>query len=111
MSDQLPALAVRRLRISDLTPDPANARRHSKRNIEAIANSLRLFGQRKPIVVQKAGMVVRAGNATLEDARDLSPHDAKYWMGPIGWILRNHQRLATPIHCLGRLGLWKPDSA
>jgi ParB family chromosome partitioning protein len=57
------------LRIADLVPDPANARKHPKRNIESIAHSLRLFGQRKPIVVQKSGMIVRAGNATLEAAK------------------------------------------
>lgn len=56
---------------SDLVLDPANARKHNKRNIEAIAASLSKFGQRKPIIVQKDGMVVRAGNGTLEAAKSL----------------------------------------
>lgn len=56
---------------AQLSPDPANARKHSKRNIEAIAASLAKFGQRKPIIVQKDGMVVRAGNGTLEAAKSL----------------------------------------
>lgn len=55
----------------DLTLDPNNARRHSARNIEVIANSLKDFGQRKPIVVTTSGMVI-AGNGTLEAARSLS---------------------------------------
>lgn len=59
------------LPIADLTPDPANARRHGDRNIEAIKASLRSFGQRKPIVVQKQGMIVRAGNGTLQAAKAL----------------------------------------
>ncbi len=58
------------LKISALTPDPTNARKHSLRNLDAIVGSLRRFGQQKPIVVD-AGNVVRAGNATFEAARRL----------------------------------------
>lgn len=56
--------------ISELSQDPANARKHGTRNIEAIKASLRRFGQQKPIVVDSSN-VVRAGNGTLEAARDL----------------------------------------
>jgi len=55
--------------ITELNPDPTNARLHSIRNIEAIKASLNKFGQRIPIVVQKQGMIVLAGNARLEAAR------------------------------------------
>ena len=51
--------------------DPANARKHNERNIETIKSSLSQFGQRKPIVVQKDGMIVRAGNGTVEAAKAL----------------------------------------
>ena len=54
--------------ISDLSSDPANARSHSKANLDAIAGSLRRFGQQKPIVVDSSG-VVRAGNGTLAAAK------------------------------------------
>lgn len=54
--------------IEDLASDPSNARKHSDRNIEAIMASLRRFGQQKPIIIDKEG-VVRAGNGTLEAAR------------------------------------------
>ena len=57
-------------KISDLSNDPANARKHNERNIDAIIASLRRFGQQKPIVVDSSG-VVRAGNGTLEAARRL----------------------------------------
>lgn len=53
-----------------LHADPANARRHPERNVEAIKASLARFGQVKPIVVD-AGNVVRAGNGTLHAARAL----------------------------------------
>jgi Predicted transcriptional regulators len=57
--------------IGELNADPANARRHPDRNMAAIEASLRRWGQRFPIVVQRQGMVVRAGNGRLEAARRL----------------------------------------
>ena len=54
--------------IKTLKPDPGNARRHDKRNLQAIADSLNQFGQRKPIVVTADGIVL-AGNGTLEAAK------------------------------------------
>ena len=57
--------------VDDLVHDPANARTHNERNLNAICGSLRQFGQRKPLVVQQQGMIVRAGNGTLEAARKL----------------------------------------
>ncbi len=56
--------------IDDLTPDPANARKHGERNLSAIIDSLRAFGQQKPIVVDRRGVVI-AGNGTLEAAKRL----------------------------------------
>lgn len=66
--DQLLPLAVP---IDTLTLDAANARQHPQKNLEAIKASLERFGQRKPIVVQRAGSIVRAGNGTLIAARAL----------------------------------------
>src|SRR5947207_240298 len=57
--------------IETLTLDPANARKHDQRNLSAIAGSLKRFGQRFPIVVQRQRMVVRAGNGRLMAAKDL----------------------------------------
>jgi len=56
--------------IASISPDPANARTHPDRNIEAIKGSLRRFGQQKPIVVDQSG-IVRAGNGTLAAAKAL----------------------------------------
>ena len=47
--------------IQDLSVDPANARSHNSRNIEAIKSSLVKFGQQKPIVVNAKNEVI-AGN-------------------------------------------------
>jgi ParB-like chromosome segregation protein Spo0J len=56
--------------ISALTPDPDNARARGPRAVEAIVNSLKVFGQQKPIVVSPSGVVI-AGNGTLEAAKQL----------------------------------------
>lgn len=57
--------------LAQLVPDPRNARKHDQRNIDAIKHSLQRFGQRIPIVVQREGMVVRAGNGRLAAAKEL----------------------------------------
>ena len=64
--DDLKGLLVN---IADLSLDPSNARKHPERNVEAIKASLQMFGQRKPIVVQKNGMIVRAGNGNVTAAK------------------------------------------
>ena len=56
--------------IDEPTPDPANARKHDEKNLTAIRDSLRAFGQQKPIVVDSRGIVI-AGNGTLEAAKRL----------------------------------------
>jgi ParB-like chromosome segregation protein Spo0J len=63
-------MQIELIAISELRPDPANARRHPQRNIDAIMNSLARFGQQKPVVVD-ANNVVRAGNGTLAAAKAL----------------------------------------
>ena len=57
--------------IDSVVPDPENARRHGRRNMEAIKQSLERFGQRLPIVVQKQGRVIRAGNGRWLGAKEL----------------------------------------
>ncbi len=71
MSQILESLRPLAVPIDSLHPDPANARTHNDRNLDAIKGSLAKFGQRKPIVVQKDGMIVRAGNCTLAAAKAL----------------------------------------
>jgi len=61
---------IERLEVAKLIGDPANARKHNERNIDAIVASLARFGQQKPIVIDKAN-VVRAGNGALQAARSL----------------------------------------
>ena len=67
-------MKIERRKISELKNDPANARKHSPRNLKAIRESLDVFGQQKPIVVDSRGVVI-AGNGTLEAARELGWDD------------------------------------
>lgn len=57
--------------IAGLRPDPKNARHHSARNLAAIADSLRAFGQQRPLVLGPDGRTVVAGSGTLLAARQL----------------------------------------
>lgn len=68
-----PALVPLAVPLDSLVPDPANARKHGDRNIQAIRASIREHGQQKPIVIDANG-VVRAGNGMLR-AAELEGHD------------------------------------
>lgn len=61
---------VKIVAVDKLTNDPANPRKHNEKNIQAIASSLKEFGQQRPIVVTSSGIVV-AGNGTLDAAKSL----------------------------------------
>lgn len=63
-------MEIETVSIAELAKDPKNARKHGQRNLVAIQESLKTFGQQKPIVVDAAGKVI-AGNGTLEAARAL----------------------------------------
>ena len=77
-------MEIKKVAVKDLTLDPNNARRHSARNLEVIANSLKDFGQRKPIVVTESGLVV-AGNGTLEAARMIGWDSIEVTYVPKSW--------------------------
>jgi ParB-like chromosome segregation protein Spo0J len=64
-------LAVRRVALDSLHLDPANARSHPERNLEAIKGSLARFGQVEPLVVLKASQRVIGGNGRLVAMRAL----------------------------------------
>jgi hypothetical protein len=63
--------------LDDLTPDSANARLHSKRNIDEIARSLKEFGQHRPFVVQKSTGRILIGNGMYEAMRKLGWTEAQ----------------------------------
>ncbi len=58
-------LAIRRVPLSALHPDPANARAHNAANLDAIKASLTRFGQAEPLVVQAGSLRLIAGHGRL----------------------------------------------
>ena len=48
-------LKIERVPLDSLHPDPANARAHDERSIEAIKGSLVRFAQQKPLIVDRSG--------------------------------------------------------
>lgn len=58
--------------VGDLQFDPANAMTHDDANLAAIRGSLVVYGQRKPIVVNRRTHTVEAGNGTLQAALSLN---------------------------------------
>jgi ParB-like chromosome segregation protein Spo0J len=63
-------MKIERINVAELSLDPSNVRKHSRKNLDAIKASLRKFGQQKPIVVDAKGIVL-AGNGTLTAAKEL----------------------------------------
>ncbi len=55
---------------ASLTPDPRNARTHSKRQVAQIVASIRAFGFANPILADEQGMVI-AGHGRLRAAREM----------------------------------------
>jgi ParB family chromosome partitioning protein len=60
-------MKIDKVGVENLRLDSENARFHSDTSIAALAKSLELFGQRKPIVITSDNRVV-AGNGTLRAA-------------------------------------------
>lgn len=65
-SSSAAGLKIRRVKISSLHADPANANRHPERSLEAIGASIKTFGQVEPLIVQKSSGRVIGGNGRLE---------------------------------------------
>jgi ParB-like chromosome segregation protein Spo0J len=65
-----PRMSIVYRTIDQLKPDPANPRRHSKKQIRQIANSIEAFGFNVPVLVD-ADLNVVAGHGRLLACREL----------------------------------------
>jgi len=102
------SMKVETVSLTALTPDPLNARKHSKRNLDAIAASLSKFGQRKPIVVTHDGVVI-AGNGTLEAASSLDWKEISIARAPKDWDENTVRAYALADNQTGALAEWDDD--
>jgi DNA modification methylase len=67
-STPLRSLAVELRSLSALKPNPRNARTHSKKQVQAIAESIKKLGFTNPILVDEAGVIL-AGHGRFEAAK------------------------------------------
>lgn len=72
LSHIIEALRPLAVPVGDLILDPANARTHGEKDLATIAGSLRVYGQRRPLLVNRRTMVIEAGNGTFQAALSLN---------------------------------------
>ena len=101
-------LRVVKVNIDSLRLDPDNARKHSDKNLDAIAGSLKRFGQRKPIVVTGANIVI-AGNGTLEAAKKIGWSQIVVAYVPADWSFEQARAYALADNRTAELGEWDND--
>lgn len=100
-------MKIETLRISDLTPDPKNARQHDAKNLKAIEGSLTQFGQRKPIVITEANVIV-AGNGTVTAAKNLGWEIIEAVRVPADWSTDQVKAFALADNRTAELATWEP---
>jgi len=99
---------VARMGLSDLHEDPNNARLHDRRNLDAIANSLKKFGQVEPIVVQKSSKKVIAGNARLRVLREAGATEVDVVEVDLDDV--DAAALSLALNRTAELGSWNDDA-
>jgi ParB-like chromosome segregation protein Spo0J len=101
-------MKIETLQIKDLTPDPNNARQHDDKNLKAIQGSLKQFGQRKPIVITEAGVIV-AGNGTVEAAKRLGWLEIQTVRVPGDWTPEQTKAFALADNRTAELAAWNSE--
>jgi ParB-like chromosome segregation protein Spo0J len=101
-------LEIKVIPIDDLTLDPNNAREHNQKNLDAIANSLQMFGQRKPVVITKE-LVVVAGNGTLEAAKQIGWKGLSCVTVPDDWDIDTIKAYALADNRTAELASWNTE--
>jgi len=91
--------------IAQLSPDPQNARTHDQKNLDAIAGSLKEFGQRKPIVITQDN-IIAAGNGTVEAAKSLGWTDIEAVRVPADWDADRIKAFALADNRTAELAQW-----
>lgn len=98
-------LSVSFVPADSLRLDPNNARKHGRRNLEAIEASLRQFGQRRPLIVMP-DMTVIAGNGTLEAIRSLGWGEVAVTVVPEDWTAEQARAYALADNRTAELADW-----
>ncbi|HEY7825099.1 MAG TPA: ParB/Srx family N-terminal domain-containing protein [Acidimicrobiia bacterium] len=100
-------MKIETVKVESLTLDPENARKHSTKNLEAIAGSLNTFGQRRPLVVWDN--IVIAGNGTLEAAKSLGWTSIEITRCPPDWTHEQARAYALADNRTAELAEWDSE--
>lgn len=100
-------MKVEAVKITSLTLDPDNARKHPQKNIDAIAGSLRAFGQRRPLVVWNSTVI--AGNGTLEAAKSIGWDTIEVTRVPLDWTHEQARAYAIADNRTAELAEWDAE--
>jgi ParB-like chromosome segregation protein Spo0J len=103
-----PELQTEKINVGLLQQDPTNARLHDETNLSAIMNSLKLFGQIKPIVITHDNRVL-AGNGTLTAAIKLGWKQITCVRTPDHWSDKDAMAYAIADNRTGELADWNAD--
>lgn len=101
-------MKIETLAITELKPDPQNARQHDQKNLKAIEGSLTQFGQRKPIVITEANVIV-AGNGTVTAAKNLGWESIEAVRVPADWSKDQVKAFALADNRTAELATWAPE--
>lgn len=101
-------MKIEKVKIASLSTDPENARKHSSKNINAIAASLTNFGQQRPLVVWDN--IIIAGNGTVEAAKSLGWTDISIIRVPADWTSDQARAYALADNRTAELAEWDPET-
>ena len=101
---RIPAKDAMTVPLSSLVADTRNARRHPKKNLDAIRESLDRFGQVEPLVVQQSTMRVLGGNGRLQVLRETGAAEVSVVMLELDDVAADE--LALRLNRAGELATW-----
>jgi ParB-like chromosome segregation protein Spo0J len=101
-------LKVKRVPIGSIIADPSNVRSHNSKNLGAIRESLKRFGQVEPLVVQSSTRIVIGGNGRLEAMKEIGWDTVEIVEVDINHVEAN--ALAITLNRTAELGEWNDEA-
>ena len=100
-------IVFKKVAIDSLHFDPANARKHGKKNKDVVRSSLKEFGQVEALVVEKGSGKVIGGNCRLEELRVLGQKEV--WVAEVDVHGIDAVRLGLVLNRSAELAEWDVD--